>query len=125
MAGRRTFTDRSSLRALAALLLAFLAPARSSGAASPADRFLHLEERSPFAVGPSFAKLTTPQWFGQEGGFGEEGVEAVVILSIDDMRESGKYRAFLEPIQKRLRELQGESPLSIFTNRADPSDPQL
>ncbi|MGK0188952.1 MAG: putative membrane-bound dehydrogenase-like protein, partial [Verrucomicrobiales bacterium] len=64
-------------------------------------------------------KLTTPQWIG------EEGVEAVVVLSIDDMREPAKYEAFCRPILDRLKEIDGRAPLTIFTNTVDPGDPQI
>ncbi|MEZ6077822.1 MAG: hypothetical protein R3C56_19760 [Pirellulaceae bacterium] len=40
----------------------------------------------------AFPKLTTPQWVG------EPGVEAVVVLGIDDMQDSAKYEAYLRPI---------------------------
>ncbi|MBI4604510.1 MAG: c-type cytochrome [Planctomycetes bacterium] len=95
--------------------------ALASPAAPPAgSRLAHLDERSPFAVGPGFPRLTTPMWFG------EEGVDAVVILSIDDMTlNAERYRAYLEPILRRLKEVEGRSPLSIFTCRIDPADPQL
>ncbi len=36
---------------------------------------------NPYYPGRDFPKLITPQWVG------EEGVEAVVVLAIDDMRE--------------------------------------
>ena len=64
-------------------------------------------------------KLTTPQWIG------EDGVEAVAVLSIDDMREIEPYRSFIEPILQRLESIDGRAPLSIYTNRIDPGEPQL
>jgi len=42
------------------------------------------DENDPFYVSRGFPKLTTPQWVG------EPGVEAVVILAIDDMKEVAK-----------------------------------
>ncbi len=91
-----------------------------AAAPSPGDRFAYLDERSPFYVSASFPKLTTPMWFG------EAGVDAAIILSIDDMRDPEKYRAYLEPILRRLQEVEGgKSPLSIFTNTVDPAHPQL
>jgi hypothetical protein len=56
---------------------------------------------------------------------GEEGVEAVVILSIDDMSDPAKYAAYLQPIFDRLRKIDDRSPVSILTNRPDIRDPQL
>ena len=47
---------------------------------------------APYNVGRHWPKLTTPQWVG------EAGVDAVVILSIDDMREVAKYEDFLRPL---------------------------
>src|SRR5437867_1736930 len=86
---------------------------------SPGNRLTYLDDRSPFYVGADFPRLTTPMWFG------EDGVDAVIILSIDDMQDTAKYQTFLEPIVNRLREIEGRSPLSIFTNSVNPSDPQL
>ena len=39
----------------------------------------------PYDVGRGFPKLTTPQWVG------DDGVEAVVVLAIDDMRDTKTY----------------------------------
>src|SRR5206468_8658185 len=109
------------LRLLAGLLSFVVAsgPAPRLEAGSPGDRFVHLDDPSPFLVHKDFPRLTTPMWFG------EDGVEAVVILAVDDMRDPAKYRAFLQPILARLREIEGQSSLSIFTNKVDPKDPQL
>lgn len=73
----------------------------------------------PYYVGQHSPKLTTPQWVG------EADVEAVVILSIDDMREADKYEAFLRPLLDRLKKIDGRAPVSIFTNSIDPQEPQL
>src|SRR5688572_5154662 len=59
-------------------------------------------------------KLTTERWVG------EEGVKAVVILAIDDMREHHKYEAYLRPILDRLKQLDGRAPVSIMTCRVNP-----
>ncbi|SVB80763.1 uncharacterized protein METZ01_LOCUS233617, partial [marine metagenome] len=59
------------------LLLAALAQAQPD---SPANRLAYLDGDDPFHVGVAFPKLATPQWVG------ENGVEAVVTLGIDDMR---------------------------------------
>src|SRR5439155_1501607 len=66
-----------------------------------------------------FPKLTTPQWVG------EPGVEAVVILAIDDMREPQKYETVLRPILERLKQIDGRAPVSILCNVIEPSHPQL
>jgi putative membrane-bound dehydrogenase-like protein len=64
-------------------------------------------------------RLTTPQWVG------EPGVEAVVILAIDDMRDPKRYETFLRPILRRLQKIDGRAPLSIMTNQVRPGDPLL
>ncbi|MBI3850151.1 MAG: VCBS repeat-containing protein [Verrucomicrobia bacterium] len=84
-----------------------------------ANRLTYLDENDPFYVRLNFPKLTTPQWVG------EPGVEAVVILAIDDMREPHKYEAFLRPILERLKQVEGRAPVSIMCNALDPQHPQL
>src|SRR5262245_43479639 len=88
-------------------------------AESTANRLTCLDENDPFYVGLNFPKLITPQWAG------EPGVEAVVILAIDDMREPAKYETFLRPILNRLKQIDGRAPVSIFCNQLDPQNPQL
>ncbi len=73
----------------------------------------------PYSVGLGAAKLTTPQWIG------DEAIDAVVVLSIDDMRDSRKYETFLRPLLDRLKQINGRAPVSIFTNSIDPKDSQL
>ena len=74
----------------------------------------------PYHVGLGAPKLTTPQWVG------EPGVEAVVILAIDDMGENtAKYEQFLRPILNRLKQIDGRAALSIMSNSINPNDPQL
>ena len=87
--------------------------------AGDGNRLAHLEENNPWYPHTEFPKLITPQWIG------EDGVEAVVILAIDDMRDSAKYEAYLRPILQRLKEIDGRAPVSIMTCRAKPDDPQL
>ena len=85
-----------------------------------ADRLAYLNSPcDPYYVGQGHPKLTTPQWVGQSG------VEAVVILSIDDMRDPGKYERFLRPLLNRLKKIDGRAPVSIFTNQVEPDSPQL
>src|SRR5437762_6661597 len=88
-------------------------------AGTNANRLTYLDETDPFYPGTGFPRLTTPQWVG------EPGVEAVVILAIDDMREPGKYETFLRPILNRLKQIDGRAPVSIFCNQLDAQDPQL
>src|SRR5438105_13225943 len=85
--------------------------------ATDANRLAYLDESDPYYVSRRFPKLTTPQWVG------EEGVEAVVILAIDDMRGHEKWEAFLRPILRRLQQIDGRAPVSIMTCQIDPNDP--
>ena len=84
--------------------------------AAQANRLAYLDESDPYYVGRTFPKLTTPMWVG------DKGVEAVVILAIDDMREPDRYEKFLRPILRRLERIDGRAPVSIMTNRVDPRD---
>ncbi len=59
---------------LATLLLAMPA------LAGDGNRLAYLDECNPYYPSRTFPKLMTPMWVG------EEGVEAVVVLAIDDMR---------------------------------------
>ncbi|HVY70594.1 MAG TPA: VCBS repeat-containing protein, partial [Verrucomicrobiae bacterium] len=93
-----------------------LLPLRST---ADANRLAYLDSDDPFYVGAGFPKLTTPQWVG------EPGVEAVVILAIDDMRETPKYENVLRPLLDRLKQIDGRAPVSIFCNRLDVQNPQL
>jgi putative membrane-bound dehydrogenase-like protein len=84
-----------------------------------ANRLTYLDGDDPFYPGLHFPKLTTPQWAG------EPGVEAVVILSIDDMRETERYERFLRPILNRLKQIDGRAPVSILVNAIAPTNAQL
>jgi putative membrane-bound dehydrogenase-like protein len=104
-------------RNLALIFLGFLFPA--SVFCADANRLTYLDEFNPFAPNLNFPKLATPQWIG------ESGVEAVVILSIDDMSDSKKYEEVLRPILNRLKKIDGRAPISIFCNSPRTDDPQL
>jgi len=73
----------------------------------------------PYFPGLSTARLVTPQWVG------EDGVEAVVVLSIDDMRDIGRYETWLRPVLECLKETDGRAPVSILTNQVAPDHPHL
>lgn len=73
----------------------------------------------PYYVHRGYPKLTTPMWVG------EEGVEAVVILGIDDMRGHQTWEAYLRPILERLKRIDGRAPVSIMTCAIDPHEPHL
>ncbi|HEX5106010.1 MAG TPA: PVC-type heme-binding CxxCH protein, partial [Pirellulaceae bacterium] len=101
---------------LTALALLIVAPAF----AADGNRLAYLDgPLDPYYPHRDFPKLITPQWVG------EEGVECVVTLAIDDMRDTAKYEAFLRPILDRLKKIDGRAPLSIMSCRVDPKDPQL
>ena len=92
----------------------------ASTVAADGNRLSYVDEFcDPYYVGRDFPKLTTPQWVG------EEGVEAVVVLAIDDMRDTAKYETYLRPILHRLKKIDGRAPVSIMTCKVEPQDPQL
>jgi putative membrane-bound dehydrogenase-like protein len=88
--------------------------------AADGNRLAYLDEPlNPYYPHRNFPKLITPQWVG------EEGVDCVVTLAIDDMRDPAKYEAFLRPILDRLKKIDGRAPVSIMTCQVKPDDPQL
>jgi hypothetical protein len=105
------------MRWLIAISLMVLAANPQAGAQG--NRLAYLDELDPYYPHRKFPKLITPQWVG------EEGVEAVVILAIDDMKEPNRYEAFLRPILRRLQKIDGRAPVSIMSCAVDPADPQL
>ncbi|WLD11502.1 PVC-type heme-binding CxxCH protein [Planctellipticum variicoloris] len=104
------------MHAAAALALLALAAGPFS---TDGNRLAYLDDPSPYYPHTNFPKLVTPQWVG------DDGVEAVVILAIDDMREPAKYEAYLRPILQRLKAIDGRAPVSIMTCNVKPDDPQL
>lgn len=90
-----------------------------TSSALAAGRVVNLDADSPYYPNRNYAKLITPQWVG------EEGVEAVIILAIDDMRDQPRYEKFLRPILNRLKKIDGRAPLSIMTCKIDPATPAL
>src|SRR5438270_12497930 len=105
------------LRVSSFLLLGILSIAQARG--SDANQLTYLDDSDPYYVSRTFPKLTTPQWVG------EEGVEAVVILAIDDMRGHERWETFLRPILRRLQQIDGRAPVSIMTCTIDPKHPHL
>jgi hypothetical protein len=108
--------------AFPAVLLGFCLSNRASDLPRTANgnRLTYLDDPgNPFYPNLQFPKLTTPQWIG------ETGVEAVVVLAIDDMSDTRKYEAVLRPILDRLKKIDGRAPLSIMTCEVNPQDPQL
>ncbi len=96
-----------------------LLPLAAAALAADGNRLAYLDDKSPFWPTPKSPRFITPQWVG------EPGVDAVVVLAIDDMRDTAKYETFLRPILDRLKQIDGRAPVSIMTNNVDPADPQL
>ncbi|MFO0903431.1 MAG: neutral/alkaline non-lysosomal ceramidase N-terminal domain-containing protein [Pirellulales bacterium] len=102
--------------------LAFLVGATTAVGLHAAERaaFVHAAQPlDPYYPHRGYARLTTPQWVG------EPGVECVVTLGIDDMRDPAVYERFLRPILERLKALDGRAPVSILTCNVKPDDPQV
>jgi hypothetical protein len=100
----------------ALVLLGCLSAGLSYAAPPP---LVNLDTDSPYYPGRNYPKLVTPQWVG------EPGVDAVVILAIDDMRDHRRYEAVLRPIIDRLKQIDGRAPVSIMTCKIDPATPLL
>src|SRR5262249_50946149 len=101
------------LRAAAlAALLGSLCASLTVAQAGEANRLAYLDENDPFYVSRSFPKLVTEQWVG------EPGVQAVVILAVDDLRDkTDKWEKFLRPIIDHLKTIEGRAPISVMSNR--------
>ena len=104
----------------AALAAALAGQSSLSAAESSGNRFTILDDYCDiYCPNHRYPKLTTPQWVG------EEGVDAVLVLAIDDMREVARYEAYLRPILERLKQIDGRAPVSIMANRVDPNEAHL
>ena len=85
-----------------------------------ANRFCYLDSYwDPYYPSQRFPKLVTSQWVG------EPGVQAVVTLGIDDMRDTAQYEAYLRPLLDALKEIDQRAAVSIMACQVDPTDPQL
>jgi putative membrane-bound dehydrogenase-like protein len=107
------------LRRFAAILLSAWLAVPISAAPPDGNRLTYLDRGNPYYVGRTFPKLVTPQWVG------EPGIEAVVVLAIDDMRGPDKWEAYLRPILERLKKIDGRAAVSIMTNQIEPEHPHL
>ena len=107
------------MRALVSLAALVLFLGTHAAVAADGNRLAYLDESDPFYVSREFPKLVTPQWVG------EEGVEAVIVLSIDDMRGHERWEEFLRPVIERLKKIDGRAPVSIMTCQIDPREPHL
>ena len=85
--------------------------------AADANRLTYLDVDDPYYVTHDFPKLTTPMWCG------EPDVDAVVVMSIDDMKIPQPYEEFLRPLLERLKQIDGRAPVSIFANTIEPEHP--
>jgi putative membrane-bound dehydrogenase-like protein len=94
-------------------------PATPTAPLAGGNRLAYLDDPTPYWPMPQSPKLTTPQWVG------DAGVEAVVVLAIDDMRDPAKYEAFLRPILERLKRIDWRAPVSIMTNTVAVDDPHF
>jgi putative membrane-bound dehydrogenase-like protein len=100
-------------------LLVMMAGTPAIAAPPDGNRLAYLDEVNPYYPHRDFPKLITPQWVG------EQGVEAVVVLAIDDMREPARHETYLRPILNRLKRIDGRAPVSIMTNQVKPNDEQI
>ena len=102
---------------------------RGTGDAVSGNRLTYLDEGDPYYPHAEFPKLTTPMWVG------EPGVDAVILLSIDDMgRPSASTRydvspdgfsKFLAPLIERLQEIDGRAPIAVMTCQTQPANPTV
>lgn len=106
------------LAALALTTLGTTAYAQEPAKRSDANRLAYLDSVDLYYPHRDFAKLTTPQWVG------EPGVDAVVVLAIDDLRDPKRYESYLRPILRRLQQIDGRAPVSIMCCQVDPGDAQ-
>src|SRR4051812_6291070 len=101
-----------SPRLIAGCALLFAVQLLAAPFSTNGNRLAYLDSDDPFYPNFSFPKLITPQWVG------EEGVDAVVVLAIDDMRNNEpKYETMLRPILERLKKIDGRAPVSIMVNQ--------
>lgn len=104
---------------LLVLLVPFCVPLPRAVAES-GNRLVYLDEfADPYYVGLDTARLTTPQWVG------DEGVQTVIVLSIDDLRDPERFETFLRPVLERLKEIDGRAPVSCMGNQLDLQHPLL
>ena len=114
-AGVSNLTVPGAMAFLACLFVTTVLSAADAG-----NRLAYLDDPvNPYYVNLDMPKLVTPQWVG------EDGVQAVIVLAVDDMSEVKRYEEFLRPILNRLKAIDGRAPVSIMTKNVDPLSPQL
>lgn len=110
------------LRQMLQVFAVWVALATCGWASDVGNRLTYLDSPiDPYYVNLAFPRLITPQWVG------EEGVEAVVVLAIDDLSSERMelYETFLRPILARLQQSGEGAGMSAMTNLVDPHAPQL
>jgi len=101
-------------------LLAVMPMLTGTALGADGNRLTYLDEFcDPYYVGLDTPKLITSQWIG------EDGVELVIVLSIDDLSDTAKYEKFLRPVLARLKKIDGRAPLSMMATKIDPQDARL
>jgi hypothetical protein len=106
------------MKHLAWIMVAIVGPAVHG--AEVGNRLTYLNDyANPYYVGLETPRLTTPQWVG------EEGVEAVIVLAIDDLGDPAKYEAYLRPILNRLKQIDGRAPVSLMAKSVEPDSAQI
>ena len=91
-----------------------------AGDVAPGNRLAYLDEFcDPYCVGLDSAKLTTPQWVGNEG------VETVIVLANDDLKVLATHADYFVPIMRRLKEFDADSGVSLMATQVPPDDPQI
>jgi peptidoglycan/xylan/chitin deacetylase (PgdA/CDA1 family) len=102
------------------LCFAIVLTLSAASLAGDGNRLTYLDEFSnPYWVGLKTAKLVTPQWVG------EPGVEAVIVMSTDDLRDPDAFEKHLRPTFDRLKQIDGRAPFSLMTNHVDRDHPLL
>ena len=101
------------------IVLALALVMEGLGRAAEVPPVVNLNSGDVWYPSKDLPKLTTPQWVG------DAGVECVVVLAIDDMRDPAKYEAYLRPILQKLKSIDGRAAVSIMTCAVKPDDPQL
>ena len=97
-------------------------PSPATPVASTVDgnRLTYLDDFcDPYYPSQRLPKLVTPQWVG------EPDVEVAMVLAIDDMSDHTLYEKYLRPILERLKQIDGRAPVSIMSNRPNPTEPHL
>ncbi len=106
------------MSSIATLLLFSLVSGPASDAADVGNRLTYLDAAcDPYYAGLQTPRLTTPQWVG------EDGVEAVIVLSCDDLKEPARHEAYLRPVLQRLKQIDGRASMSLMATRIPADDP--